>query len=200
MGTLSAEQWGFQAWLLLSKSSSRARWGAGILQSNRRLLLEPAGAVMQLAEKGGQPVRCAPWPVSPAHAAWQQQAEWPRRRDFKTLSGREVAGGALDVLGLKNLAFALSLFSACAFWSLLCDGSSRWRKGQLQDETPQASRLHTSPINSTCVHRTCCWWVSDLRASHQKFSKLTKYLCNEIPFKLNNTLKFPESVYWQCWQ
>lgn len=90
MGTLSAEQWGCQAWLLLSKSSSRAHWGARILQSNRRLLLEPAGDVMQLVGKGGQPIRCGPWPVSPVacrRVAWQQQAEQLGQRSFRTLSG-----------------------------------------------------------------------------------------------------------------
>lgn len=135
MGTLSAEQWGCQAWLLLSKSSSRAYWGAGILQSNRRLLLEPAGDVMQLVGKGGQPIRCVPWPVSPVRAAWQQQAEWPRQRDFETLSGREVAGHGVDFLRLKKRAFVPSLLSIRTFWGLLCNWSSSWHEWQLHPRT-----------------------------------------------------------------
>lgn len=131
MGTLSAEQWGCQAWLLLSKSSSRAHWGAGILQSNRRLLLEPAGDVMQLVGKGGQPIRCVPWPVSPVRAAWQQHAKGPRQRDFKTLSGQEVSGHGVDFLRLKNRAFVLSLLSILEFWSLLWGWSNSWLEWQL---------------------------------------------------------------------
>lgn len=94
MGTLSAEQWGCQAWLLLSKSSSRARWGAQILQSNRRLLLEPAGDVMQLVGKGGQPIRCRPWPVSPVQACRRagvqpgSSRQNSSGRGFRTLSVR----------------------------------------------------------------------------------------------------------------
>lgn len=52
MGAQSARQWGCQAPLLLSKSSSHASPKVGILQSDDSSL-EPAGCVMQLAEKGG---------------------------------------------------------------------------------------------------------------------------------------------------
>lgn len=162
MGTLSAEQWECQAWLLLSKSSSRAHWGAGILQSNRRLLLEPAGDVMQLVGKGGQPIRCVPWPVSPVRAAWQQQAEWARQRDFKTLSGREVAGHGVDFLRLKNRAFVPSLLSIRAFWSLLCNWSSSWHEWQLH---PRMRLISLSQITRVvpawlvCTQQTH-WWTS----------------------------------------
>lgn len=155
MGTLSAEQWGCQAWLLLSKSSSRAHWGAGILQSNRRLLLEPAGDVMQLVEKGGQPIRCVPWPVSPVHAAWQQQAEWPGRRNFKTLSGWEVAGHGVDFLRLKNQAFVPSLLGIRTFWSLLCNWSNCWHEWQLHPRTRFISLshiIHESYQLDLCAH------------------------------------------------
>lgn len=175
MGTLSAEQWGCQAWLLLSKSSSRAHWGAGILQSNRRLLLEPAGDVMQLVGKGGQPIRCVPWPMSPVHAAWQQQGEWPRQRDFKTLSGREEAGHGVDFLRLKNWAFVPSLLSIRAFWSLLCSWSGSWREWQLHPRTGLISLSQITwvmPAWLVCMQQTH-WWTS-VWCFDSEFSKTHK--------------------------
>ena len=131
MGTLSAEQWGCQGCLLLSKSSSRAHWGAGILQSNRRLLLEPAGDVMQLVGKGGQPIRCVPGPVSAVGAAWQRRAERPRQRVCTALSGWGVAGQALmsEGSGPERLS------------SLFCNWSSSWREGWLVQTTHHSHEL-----------------------------------------------------------
>lgn len=127
-------------------------------------------------------------------------------RDFKTLSGLEVAGHAVDFLRLKNQTFVLSLLSTCTFWSTctLCSWSSSWHEWQLYSRTRLLSLL------SDYTQVTSAWLVctelsgrSDLRASNQNFPKLTKwYLYNEILFKLSNTLKFPEYslMFWYGWQ
>lgn len=173
MGTLSAEQWGCQAWLLLSKSSSRAHWGARILQSNRRLLLEPAGDVMQLVGKGGQPIRCGPWPVSPVacrRAAWQQQAEQLGQRSFRTLSGPRMAGHRIDFLRLKNL-FVLGIISLEAFWSLLHSGS------RTPHECSSHCRSHLLKTYASCqADLSLCKLVGDIEI--------------EISFELSATLGF----------
>lgn len=104
-------------------------------------------------------------------------------RDFKTPSGREVAGHAVDFLRLKNQTFVLSLLSTCTFWSLLCSWSSNWREWQLYSRTRLLSLL------SDYTQVTSAWLVctelsgrSDLRASNENFPKLTKWcLNNETP-------------------
>lgn len=138
MGTLSAEQWGCQAWLLLSKSSSRAHWGAQILQSNRRLLLEPAGDVMQLVGKGGQPIRCGPWPVSPVacrRVAWQQQADSSGRGALELCQDQGWQGMGLISWGSR----------ACLFWeekpwglleSCIVEAEATWMQLLFQPSSP----------------------------------------------------------------
>lgn len=196
MGTLSAEQWGCQAWLLLSKSSSRAHWGAQILQSNRRLLLEPAGDVMQLVGKGGQPIRCGPWPVSPVacrRVAWQQQAERLGQRSFRTLSGPRMAGHGIDFLRLKSL-FVLGREALRPSGVLHCGSRS-----------PHECNSYSSPHLLLKTHASCqvdlppCKLVGAfLRASNQGSVKLIKWHWNWNPLWIEYHFMFLEYsiMFW----
>lgn len=98
MGAQSARQWGCQAPLLLSESSSHASPKAGI-QSNRRLLSGASWLCNAISRERRSCRRCAPWPVSalPAglgthrargwsclpgaaeHGPRGRQRGWPRR-------------------------------------------------------------------------------------------------------------------------
>lgn len=68
MGALSARQWGCQAWLLLSESSSRASPQAGIFQSNRRLLSGASWLCNAISRDRGQAARCMLWALPCRHA------------------------------------------------------------------------------------------------------------------------------------
>lgn len=77
MGALSARQWGCQARLLLSESSSRASPQAGIFQSNRWLLSGASWLCNAISRDRGQAARCVLWALPRRHALQPPRALQP---------------------------------------------------------------------------------------------------------------------------